>query len=224
MTAGRDKAMDKRQRILDAALEVFAERGFYNAKVAEVAKQVGVADGTIYLYFENKDDLLISLFEDRMEFLIRRLSEALAEEKGDAPAKIRLMIHLHLLLAEEAPALAEFITVELRQSAKFVKEYDNPRFMQYLGILRDLIVLGQSEGTITPHVDARTVSRAIFGALDELLLSLTLASKRKKMNLKQAGDDLADLFLVGISRSSAGILPTEADATHAPEVGSQEER
>jgi hypothetical protein len=56
------------------------------------------------------------------------------------------------------------------------------------------------------------------------LLSLTLASKRKKMNLKQAGDDLADLFLVGISRSSAGILPTEADATHAPEVGSQEER
>jgi hypothetical protein len=96
--------------------------------------------------------------------------------------------------------------------------------MQYLGILRDLIVLGQSEGTITPHVDARTVSRAIFGALDELLLSLTLASKRKKMNLKQAGDDLADLFLVGISRSTPGIPASAAVATHAPEVGSQEER
>ncbi len=200
MAQARDKSSDKRHRILDAALKVFAERGFYNAKVAEVARQAGVADGTIYLYFENKDDLLISLFEDRMEFLIRRLREDLATLEGDAPSKIRRMIHLHLLLAEEAPALAEFITVELRQSAKFVKEYDNPRFMQYLGILRDLIVQGQQEGTIAVHLDARTVSRAIFGSLDELLLSLTLASRRKKMNLTQAGDDLADLFLLGITR------------------------
>jgi TetR/AcrR family fatty acid metabolism transcriptional regulator len=200
MAQARDKSSDKRHRILDAALKVFAERGFYNAKVAEVARQAGVADGTIYLYFANKDDLLISLFEDRMEFLIQRLREDLAKLEGDAPSKIRRMIHLHLLLAEEAPALAEFITVELRQSAKFVKEYDNPRFMQYLGILRDLIVQGQQEGSIAEHLDARTVSRAIFGSLDELLLSLTLASRRKKMNLIQAGDDLADLFLFGITR------------------------
>ena len=73
----REKVPDKRQRILDAALKVFAERGYYNAKVAEVARQAGVADGTIYLYFENKDDLLINLFEDRMDFLIRRLREDL---------------------------------------------------------------------------------------------------------------------------------------------------
>lgn len=210
MAQARDKSSDKRHRILDAALKVFAERGFYNAKVAEVARQAGVADGTIYLYFENKDDLLISLFEDRMEFLIRRLREDLATLDGDAPSKIRRMIHLHLLLAEEAPALAEFITVELRQSAKFVKEYDNPRFMQYLGILRDLIVQGQQEGTIAAHLDARTVSRAIFGSLDELLLSLTLASRRKKMNLTQAGDDLADLFLFGIARPAQDTMSGSA--------------
>jgi TetR/AcrR family fatty acid metabolism transcriptional regulator len=194
----RDRLPDKRQRILDAALKVFAERGFFNAKVSEVARQAGVADGTIYLYFQNKDDLLISLFEDRMDFLIRRITEDLSKSSGTVPERIRRLIYHHLQLAIEHPELAEFITVELRQSGKFVREYGNPKFQEYLRILRDLVEEGQADGSLRSTIDPRTVVRALFGALDELLLTMTLVTKRKDVDLERVARDLADLFLGGV--------------------------
>src|SRR5438477_7485595 len=117
----------KRERILEAAVKIFAEKGFYNAKVSEIARVAGVADGTIYLYFKSKDDLLISLFEDRMERINANLREAIEGTRG-AEARIRRIVRLHLELVESNRAMAEVITVELRQSAKFIKEYANPKF------------------------------------------------------------------------------------------------
>ena len=113
---------EKRRRILDGALRAFAKKGFYNTKVSEIASEAGVADGTIYLYFKNKDDLLISLFEDRMEWIIERLEGELATTEGSVVEKVHKFIRLHFLLVLENRELAEFLTVELRQSAKFVKE------------------------------------------------------------------------------------------------------
>ena len=195
----RDKGPDKRQRILDAALKVFAERGFYNAKVSEVARAAGVADGTIYLYFENKDDLLIQLFEDRMEYIIRRLNHELERTQGTPLEKIRSLIHLHVDLAIHDPDLAEFITVELRQSGKFVREYENPQFVQYLRTLRDIIEEGQRTGSIRTGLDSRLLVRAIFGALDEVLLTLTLASRARSVDVHLSADQLADLLLEGMA-------------------------
>jgi TetR/AcrR family fatty acid metabolism transcriptional regulator len=169
------KRSDKRERILDGALKAFAKKGFYNTKVSEIASEAGVADGTIYLYFKNKDDLLISLFEDRMEWIIDRLKTELSDMEGGAVAKFRHMVTIHCRLAVENPELAEFITVELRQSAKFVKEYENPKFGDYLKILQSLIEEGQKTGAMRDDVDVRLVSRACFGALDEVLLQLTLS-------------------------------------------------
>lgn len=195
----RDKSSDKRQRILDAALKVFAERGFYNAKVSEVARTAGVADGTIYLYFANKDDLLIQLFEDRMEYIIQRLTTELKRTPSDPLQKIRTLIHRHVELATHDPDLAEFITVELRQSGKFVREYQNPQFVEYLRILRDIIEEGQKTGYIRPSLDSRLIVRAIFGALDEVLLTLTLASRSRPVDVQLSADQLADLLLEGMA-------------------------
>ena len=169
------KRSDKRERILDGALKAFARKGFYNTKVSEIASEAGVADGTIYLYFKNKDDLLISLFEDRMEWIIDRLETELSAIDGDAVAQFRHMVKIHCELAVERPDLAEFITVELRQSAKFVKEYENPKFGDYLKILQGLVEKGQQSGVMRDDLDGRLVSRACFGALDEVLLQLTLS-------------------------------------------------
>lgn len=199
----RDKGPDKRQRILDAALKVFADRGFYNAKVSEVARAAGVADGTIYLYFENKDDLLIQLFEDRMEYIIRRLNDELARTVGNPLDQIRSLIHLHVDLAIHDPDLAEFITVELRQSGKFIREYENPQFVQYLRVLRDIVETGQREGYIRTGLDSRLIVRAIFGALDEVLLTLTLASRSRSVDVHLSADQLADLLLDGMSAPDA---------------------
>lgn len=194
----RDKNPEKRVRILDAALKVFATRGFYNAKVSEVAREAGVADGTIYLYFESKDALLIALFEDRMQRIIARANDELARSEGSILDKIRQAIALHLSLVVDDPDLAEFITVELRQSGKFIKEYDNPKFTEYLRIFRDLILAGQEQGLIRRTVDARLVVRAIFGALDELLLTLSLTHRNRSVDINATVDGLCDIFFDGI--------------------------
>jgi TetR/AcrR family fatty acid metabolism transcriptional regulator len=199
----RDKNPEKRIRILDAALKVFATRGFYNAKVSEVAREAGVADGTIYLYFESKDALLIALFEDRMQRLIARANDEIARTEGTVLDKIRQAIALHLSLVLDDPDLAEFITVELRQSGKFVKEYDNPKFTEYLRIFRDLILAGQEQGLIRRTVDARLVVRAIFGALDELLLTLSLTHRNRSVDLNATVDGLCDIFFDGIRAQPA---------------------
>lgn len=194
-----ERGTDKRERILEAALRVFAERGFYNAKVSQVARAAGVADGTIYLYFQNKDDLLIQLFEDRMDFIIQRLRKELARMERSPLEQLRRLIQLHIELAIYDADLAEFITVELRQSSKFVKEYENPQFVEYLRILRDMIEEGQRVGEIRPGMDSRLIVRAIFGALDEVLLTLTLASRTRSVDVKMSADQLADLIIDGMS-------------------------
>lgn len=195
--AKRAQSSDKRQRILEGALKAFARKGFYNTKVSEIASEAGVADGTIYLYFKNKDDLLISLFEDRMEWVIERLRSELAQVDGDIFSKIHRMIELHFQLATDQADLAEFITVELRQSAKFVKEYKNQRFVDYLVIMEELVAEGQAVGVIRNDVDSRLVSRAMFGALDEVLLQLTL-SKAGAMDVEPMTAQVADLFIEGL--------------------------
>jgi TetR/AcrR family fatty acid metabolism transcriptional regulator len=197
----RERTTDKRERILQAALTVFAKRGFYTAKVSEVAREAGVADGTIYLYFKNKDDLLIQLFEDRMDFLIQRLNEELVTHGGTVVARIRRLILLHLQIASIAPELAEFITVELRQSSKFVREYDNPKFSEYLKVLRDLVEEGQRDGSIRQDLDSRLVVRTLFGALDELLLTATLLSKTREVDYDAMAEMAAGLLLNGLAQS-----------------------
>src|SRR5256885_15696648 len=87
----KTKENDKRARILDAAIRVFAERGFHSATVAEIARAAGVADGTIYLYFKGKDDLLLRLFDEKMNELLAEVKAAVAQERT-APGKVRRFI------------------------------------------------------------------------------------------------------------------------------------
>ena len=188
---------EKRERILEGALRAFAQKGFYNTKVSEIASAAGVADGTIYLYFKNKDDLLISLFEDRMEWVIERLETELRAVKGSPVDQLRAFVNLHFMLAVENRDLAEFITVELRQSAKFVKEYKNPKFADYLRILQGLIEQGQEQGLIRADLDSKIISRAIFGALDEVLLQLTL-SRQAPTDVHEESTQISAILIDGL--------------------------
>ncbi len=189
---------DKRERILAAAVKTFAKSGFYNAKVSEVASAAGVADGTIYLYFKNKDDLLISAFEDRMQMLNERLRQELSRTEGSAVTKLRKCLQLHLLLAIEAPDLAEFITVELRQSSKFIKEYDNQKFHEYLAIVVEVIKEGQSRGELRGDMEPWIATRALFGALDEMLLALVLRKEVTPQLVESRVAALERLFVDGL--------------------------
>src|SRR5882724_11576956 len=137
---------DKRERILVAAERIFARHGFFAARVSEIAKEAGVADGTIYLYFKSKDDLLISLFENRMRQGNKHLRQAIA---GLAPGEqLRAFSHTYLKLVADEPTVAEVLTIELRQSSKFMKEYDNPQFADFLRMLGGIIAEGQARGEL----------------------------------------------------------------------------
>src|SRR5687768_11869220 len=128
---------DKRERILDAAERIFARHGFFAARVSEVAKEAGVADGTIYLYFKSKDDLLISVFENRMAHVNDQLRAAIADlPPGE---QLRAFIHAYLRMVSDEPTAVEVLTIELRQSSKFMKEYDNPQFADFLRMLGGII-------------------------------------------------------------------------------------
>ena len=186
---------DKRRRILDAAVIVFAEHGFYNAKVSQIAKEAGVADGTIYLYFKNKEDILIQVFSDAMDEILRRQEDTLAAI-DDPVAKLRSFVRTHFAAVAESRALAEVITVELRQSSKFMRNTDMKPFGRYLGIIARIVDEGVKAGVFVSGPHPRLTARAIFGAVDEL--SLEWAMSDRHTSLVDAGQQLADLFVAGL--------------------------
>jgi TetR/AcrR family fatty acid metabolism transcriptional regulator len=187
---------DKRERILDAAERVFAKHGFYNARVAEIARDAGVADGTIYLYFKSKDDLLISLFESRMERVNTTL-QAKVDAVASAPDKICTFLNAYALLAKEHPHVAEVLTIELRQSSKFMKEYANPRFGEFLRMLASIVEQGQQRGELDDGIPPLVAARALFGAIDELVLAWVLGGK-EKFDIVRAAEQLGAMTLRGL--------------------------
>jgi TetR/AcrR family transcriptional regulator, fatty acid metabolism regulator protein len=197
-SAGRAKG-DKRERILSAAVRVFAKNGFHATRVSEVAKAASVADGTIYLYFASKEDLLVSLFEDRVAKLIAFVSAELPKLKT-ARARLRRIIELQLGLLESERELAEVMTVILRQSTKLLKEYAAPKFMDYLDVIAHVVLEGQRRGEFRSDVSPHLIARAIFGALDGLALTWALG-KADRGGLSRAATQLSDVLLRGLSAS-----------------------
>ena len=184
---------DKRDRILDAAVKVFADRGFHTATVAEIAKAAGVADGTIYLYFKSKDDVLLRLFDEKMGELEGEVRAALANETS-ARGKLERFIQHHLALVEKNPDLAAVLIVELRQSAQFLKAAD--RAKPYIDLIAEVVKGGQESGEFARDISPQTVKRAIFGALDELALAWLLSGRRA--TLKKTAAEVAGWLVRGL--------------------------
>jgi TetR/AcrR family transcriptional regulator, fatty acid metabolism regulator protein len=204
MTVHSAQAGDKRERILAAAERIFARHGFFAAKVSDVAKEAGVADGTIYLYFKNKDDLLISLFENRMQQVNAALRTAVSKAKGTPIDQLRTFIKTYLQLIHDEPAAAEVLTIELRQSSKFMKEYENPEFADFLRMLGGLVAAVQDKGEIDSGIPSHVAARMIFGMLDELALAWVLTknplsgnaagARPKKFDIVRAADWVMSLI------------------------------
>ncbi len=192
---------DKRARIMDAAIKVFAERGFHTATVAEIAKAAGVADGTIYLYFKGKDDLLLRLFDEKMTALLAEARSELSREKS-APDKLQRFIQLHLALVERNPDLASVLIVELRQSAQFIKAADRAKLAAYVDLIAEVVREGQESGELSNGISPATVKRAVFGALDELALGWLLSGRRT--SLKKTAAEVAEWMVRGLKAQNGG--------------------
>ncbi len=187
---------DKREAILRAATHVFARNGYFNSKVADIARVAGVADGTVYLYFKSKEEVLHSIFD-------RNAGEAIAEGRKqlsdlkNAREKLRRIATLHLERLGADRDLAVVFQVELRGSTKFMEEFSAAGLAEYLRLIREVFEEGQQAGEFRQDLNAKLVAKILFGALDEMATNWILSKRRYK--LAPMADAVLDIFLNGVT-------------------------
>jgi TetR/AcrR family fatty acid metabolism transcriptional regulator len=186
---------DKRDLILRAATRVFAQNGFFQSQVADVARVAGVAAGTVYLYFKSKDDLLVSIFERSMSEVIGE-GRAAVEGIADPADRLSRIARLHLGRLGRDKHLAVVFQVELRQSVKFMERFSATFLQDYLKLIREAIADGQQAGVFRKDISATTATKIFFGALDEMATNWMLS--RRKYDLAAEADAVVDLFINGV--------------------------
>jgi TetR/AcrR family fatty acid metabolism transcriptional regulator len=188
---------EKRDLIVEAAVDVFARKGFHQARVSDIARKAGVADGTIYLYFKNKEDLLLSIFEEKMDVLLDGMHEAL-EGVTDPVERIRVFARHHFMQVRENRAAAEVLQVELRLSNKFLKEYRPEKLWQYLNLFATIVRDGQATGLFRAGIDPFIAMWSFFGGLDEIAMQWVLARNQERIRLEEAANQVAEIFIRGM--------------------------
>ncbi|HEV3469828.1 MAG TPA: TetR/AcrR family transcriptional regulator [Pyrinomonadaceae bacterium] len=196
LPGARPAAGDKREAILRAATRVFARSGYFSSKVADIAREAGVADGTVYLYFKSKEEILRSVFE-------RNTSEAIAEGReelskiADPRDKLRRIARHHLERLGSDRDLAVVFQVELRGTTKFMEEFSAAGLAEYLSLIREVFEEGQAAGLFRRELNAKLVSKILFGALDEMATNWILSKRRYR--LAPMADEVLSIFFDGVS-------------------------
>jgi len=196
--AATDKRLaisDKRQAILRAAISVFARCGYFNSKVADIAREAGVADGTVYLYFKSKEEILHSIFDRSVEEALDAARKRV-QRLTDPREKLRQIAHMHLERLGADRDLAVVFQVELRGSTKFMEQFSAAGFAEYLTLIRSTFEEGQRAGLFRTDLNARVVAKVLFGALDEMATNWILSKRRYK--LAPMADQVLDIFLNGV--------------------------
>jgi TetR/AcrR family transcriptional regulator, fatty acid metabolism regulator protein len=186
---------DKREAILRAATSVFAENGYFNSKVADIAQAAGVADGTVYLYFKSKEEILHSIFDRGMDVAIEE-GRQLIGQASDAKEKLRRIARLHLERLGADRELAIVFQVELRGSTKFMSEFSGGKFAEYLGMIRLVFEEGQRSGAFRQSLNPKILAKVFFGALDEMATNWILSSR--PYHLAALADQVVDILLNGV--------------------------
>src|ERR1041385_6287573 len=196
----RNGATGKRELILRAATRVFARNGYFNSKVADIARAADVADGTVYLYFKSKDEILHSIFDKNMAEAIAAGRRLISDLNGPRE-KLRRIAELHLERLGADRDLAVVFQVELRGSTKFMEEFSAAGFAEYLALIRSTFEEGQRAGIFRADLKANVVAKILFGALDEMATNWILSKRRYK--LAPMADEVLDIFLNGVNKREA---------------------
>ncbi len=193
---GKTAVTDKHEAILRAATLVFARNGYFNAKVSDIAAEAGIADGTVYLYFKSKEEILHSIFDRAMEEFIAEAKEELSR-LSTPEEKIRRIAQLHLerLGADRDSAIV--FQVELRGSTKFMEEFSAAGLAKYLDLIRKIFEEGQKAGAFRRSLNAKVCTKMLYGALDEMATNWILS--KKTYPLAPMADAVLDVFFKGVT-------------------------
>lgn len=190
------KNRPKYKQIIDAAVKVIAENGYHGSQVAKIAKQAGVADGTIYLYFKNKDDILVSVFQEKMGQFIEKISERIDTENR-ADDKLLKLIEMHFLQLENDRDLAVVTQLELRQSDIELRTQINQVLKSYLNVLDGIIEEGIDDRIFQQNLNIRLVRQMIFGTIDEIVTNWVMQDH--KYSLVEQASDVHSLIIKGLT-------------------------
>lgn len=197
------KTADKHSKIIRAATKVFAKKGFFNARISDIAKEAKVADGTIYLYFNNKYDMLLSVFEEKIGKLVEQINTQLEKEE-DPRRMLEIFIANHLREMKKNKNLAEVIQIELRQTNKIIRDYRNNKFSEYLNIISTIIKLGQAKDVFRRDILPGIAKRAIFGAMDEIARIWNINTE-SEYKIEDTELQVIRIFLFGVLQNP--VLP-----------------
>ncbi|MBU1181614.1 MAG: TetR family transcriptional regulator [Proteobacteria bacterium] len=192
------KGNDKYHRILEAAVKVFAEQGFYQSTISQIAREAGVADGTIYLYFKNKDDILVQFFTYKTKLVFDRFREEV-DKADNCYDKLRNLIRRHLEEFQNDRNMAVLYQAETHQNSRLVEEQIKEMSKLYLDIVSEIVEQGQEEGRIRKDIYVSLVKRFIIGGVDEVIN--TWLHSGGKYDLVSMADPLVDLFIRGIGNT-----------------------
>ena len=192
---------EKPHQIIEAAVRIFARKGYYHSRVSDIAREAGMAAGTIYLYFKTKDDILVTLFRDKMAQFVSSARKAVADEP-DAVAKLRRVVRMHFEMLEGNPELAEVLQVELRQGQKFFRGASAHEISAYFALIAAVIEEGVAQGQLRPSLPVKVATKALFGAMDQMATSWVLG--KRAYRLVDTAESVADIFLRGVAAAPAG--------------------
>ena len=187
---------DKPQQIIDAAVRVFARNGYYNSRVSDIAREAGIASGTIYLYFRTKDEILVTLFREKMAAYVAHVRAEIAREP-DAVSKIRRLVARHFAVLEDDPDVAEVVQVELRQGHKFFRGASAHEVSAYFDLITSVLEEGVASGQLRRDLPVKVATKVLFGAMDQVATSWVLG--KRGYRLAETAPSVADLFLQGVA-------------------------
>ncbi len=189
--------------ILDAALKTFVKRGYPNTKVAEIASEAGVAEGTLYNYFQSKEDLLLALFDEKWGAIIRAIKDKI-KRLDDPNDKLKAIFSLVVRMFKKNRQLAELFMIDVKQSSIFLTNYTINRIVEFLDLIEEILEEGKLKGIYRKDLDSRVARMVIFGAAQGILLSWVLSEskgvkgKTFKFSLYSAAKTLKDIFKSGL--------------------------
>ncbi|MGM8366360.1 TetR/AcrR family transcriptional regulator [Virgibacillus sp. W0181] len=189
------KHRPKYKQIIEAAVEVIAENGYHASQVSKIAQSAGVADGTIYLYFKNKEDILISLFKEYMGQFIEKIEKSI-DQKQNASDKLFTLIEMHFDQLADNHHLATVTQLELRQSKIDLRIEINNVLKPYLQVIDSIVQEGIEEGTFREDISRYVIRQMVFGTLDETVT--TWVMKERRYNLVAQAAEVHQLITDGL--------------------------
>lgn len=193
----KPRSKNKVPQIIDAALKVFGEKGYYNATISEIARKAKVSEATVYEYFGSKEDLLFAIPEEITRNSVDFLDAMLPYLKG-AENRLRAMIYGYFILYRDNPSYSSLVLLNLKHNRKFMETEGYQMVRKAARIILEVIEEGIASGEFRPDLDPHLARSMVLGTIEHIFFRWHLAER--KVDLPDFTDELMDVLMRGMRR------------------------